>query len=90
MQQALKTCPDASFLLSAGDQINQSGAAKAEDKKTREMSMQDIFIHQYSEAFQSLPQLVTTIWLVQITQHILTTLIQRISRKYSSRKRFLF
>ena len=33
---ALKTCPDASFLLSAGDQINQSGAAKAEDKKTRE------------------------------------------------------
>lgn len=26
MQQALKTCPDASFLLSAGDQINQSGA----------------------------------------------------------------
>lgn len=36
MQQALKTCPDASFLLSAGDQINQSGAAKDDDKKTRE------------------------------------------------------
>lgn len=79
MQQALKTCPDASFLLSAGDQINQSGAAKDDDKRQERVSMQDIFIHQYSEASQSLPQLVTTIWLVQIIQHILTILIQRIS-----------
>ncbi len=79
MQQALKTCPDASFLLSASDQINQSGAAKDDDKKTRESEYADIFIHQYSEASQSLPQLVTTIWLVQIIQHILTILIQRIS-----------
>lgn len=79
MQQALKTCPDASFLLSAGDQINQSGAAKDDDKRQERVSMQDIFIHQYSEAFQSLQQSVTMIWQVRITQHILTTLIQRIS-----------
>lgn len=79
MQQALKTCPDASFLLSAGDQINQSGATKDDDKRQERASMQDIFIHQYSEAFQSLQQSVTTIWQVQITQHILTILIQRIS-----------
>lgn len=79
MQQALKTCPDASFLLSAGDQINQSGAAKDDDKRQERVSMQDIFIHQYSEAFQSLQQSVTMIWQVQITQRILTILIQRIS-----------
>lgn len=79
MQQALKTCPDASFLLSAGDQINQSGATKDDDKRRERASMQDIFIHQYSEVFQSLQQSVIMIWLVQIIQHILTILIQRIS-----------
>lgn len=52
MQQALKTCPDASFLLSAGDQINQSGAAKAEDKKTRESEYAGYL---YPSVFRSLP-----------------------------------
>lgn len=52
MQQALKTCPDASFLLSAGDQINQSGAAKDDDKKTRESEYAGYL---YPSVFRSLP-----------------------------------
>ena len=52
MQQALKTCPDASFLLSAGDQINQSGATKDNDKKTRESEYAGYL---YPSVFRSLP-----------------------------------
>ena len=52
MQQALKTCPDASFLLSAGDQINQSGATKDDDKKTRESEYAGYL---YPSVFRSLP-----------------------------------
>ena len=36
MTAAMEKSPNAAFLLSAGDQINQSGAAKIEDLKTRE------------------------------------------------------
>lgn len=52
MQQALKTCPDAAFLLSAGDQINQSGASKTEDKKTRESEYAGYL---YPSVFRSVP-----------------------------------
>ena len=52
MQQALKTCPNASFLLSAGDQINQSGATKTDDKKTRESEYAGYL---YPSVFRSLP-----------------------------------
>lgn len=52
MQQALKTCPNASFLLSAGDQINQSNATKADDKKTRESEYAGYL---YPSVFRSLP-----------------------------------
>ena len=52
MQQALKTCPNASFLLSAGDQINQSGATKDNDKKTRESEYAGYL---YPSVFRSLP-----------------------------------
>ena len=36
MQKAMEIDPDASFLLSAGDQINESNAGSEETKKTRE------------------------------------------------------
>lgn len=52
MQQALVTDPDASFLLSAGDQINQSGADKDDDKKTRESEYAGYL---YPSVFRSLP-----------------------------------
>ena len=52
MQQALKTCPDASFLLSAGDQINQSNAINENDKKTRESEYAGYL---YPSVFRSLP-----------------------------------
>lgn len=43
---------DASFLLSAGDQINQSGATKDNDKKTRESEYAGYL---YPSVFRSLP-----------------------------------
>ncbi|MDO5401806.1 MAG: metallophosphoesterase [Eubacteriales bacterium] len=52
MEQALDTCPDAAFLLSAGDQINQSGATSEEDKKTRESEYAGYL---YPSIFRSLP-----------------------------------
>ena len=52
MQQALKTCPNASFLLSAGDQINQSGATSTNDKKTRESEYAGYL---YPSVFRSIP-----------------------------------
>lgn len=52
MQQALKTCPDAAFLLSAGDQIDKSGATEIEDKKTRESEYAGYL---YPSVFRSLP-----------------------------------
>lgn len=52
MQQALKTDSDAVFLLSAGDQINQSGAAKDDDKKTRESEYAGYL---YPSVLRSLP-----------------------------------
>lgn len=52
MKQAMKTDEDAVFLLSAGDQINQSGASKSEDKKTRESEYAGYL---YSSVFRSLP-----------------------------------
>ena len=52
MQQALVTDPNASFLLSAGDQINQSSADKADDKKTRESEYAGYL---YPSVFRSLP-----------------------------------
>lgn len=52
MQQALKTDSDAAFLLSAGDQINQSGATKAQDLKTRESEYAGYL---YPSVFRSLP-----------------------------------
>ncbi|WP_455720182.1 metallophosphoesterase family protein [Agathobacter sp.] len=52
MQQALVTDPNASFLLSAGDQINQSSADKADDKKTRESEYAGYL---YPSVFRNLP-----------------------------------
>ncbi len=52
MQQALITDPDASFLLSAGDQINESNASKTETKKTRESEYAGYL---YPSVFRSLP-----------------------------------
>lgn len=52
MQQAVETDPDAAFLLSAGDQIDKSGATKADDKKTRESEYAGYL---YSDVFRSLP-----------------------------------
>lgn len=52
MQQALITDPDASFLLSAGDQINESNASKDETKKTRESEYAGYL---YPSVFRSLP-----------------------------------
>ena len=52
MEQALKTDPDAVFLLSAGDQIDKSGATKEDDKKTRESEYAGYL---YPSVFRSLP-----------------------------------
>lgn len=52
MQQAMKLSPNAAFLLSAGDQINQSGATKEEDKKTRESEYAGYL---YPDVFRTLP-----------------------------------
>lgn len=51
MQQALKTCPNAAFLLSAGDQIDKSGTS-VNNKKTRESEYAGYL---YPSVFRSLP-----------------------------------
>lgn len=57
MEQALETCPDAAFLLSAGDQIDKSGATSDDNKKTRESEYAGYL---YPSVFRSLP-IATTI-----------------------------
>ena len=52
MQQAVKTCPNASFLLSAGDQINESNSNTDEVRKTRESEYAGYL---YPSVFRSLP-----------------------------------
>ncbi|MDO5411034.1 MAG: metallophosphoesterase family protein [Lachnospiraceae bacterium] len=52
MESAVKTAPNAAFLLSAGDQIDKSGVSKVEDKKTRESEYAGYL---YPAAFRSLP-----------------------------------
>ena len=52
MQQALKTCPNASFLLSAGDQINESNSNTDEVRKTRESEYAGYL---YPSVFRNLP-----------------------------------
>lgn len=52
MTAAMVKSPNAAFLLSAGDQINQSGAAKIEDLKIRESEYAGYF---YPSVFRSLP-----------------------------------
>lgn len=52
MTQALQTAPDAAFLLSAGDQIDKSGASSENDKKTRESEYAGYL---YPSVFRSLP-----------------------------------
>lgn len=52
MTQALKTCPNAAFLLSAGDQIDTSSATKDDNKKSRESEYAGYL---YSCVFRSLP-----------------------------------
>lgn len=52
MTTAMQIDPDAAFLLSAGDQINQSGATSADDLKTRESEYAGYF---YPSVFRSLP-----------------------------------
>ncbi len=52
LQQAIETDPDAAFLLSAGDQINQSGATSDDDKKTRESEYAGYL---FSSVLRSLP-----------------------------------
>lgn len=52
MAQAMKTANNASFLISAGDQINDSSATKDEDLKTRESEYAGYL---YPETFRSLP-----------------------------------
>lgn len=52
MTQALKTCPNAAFLLSAGDQIDKSGATSDKNKKTRESEYAGYL---YPSVFRSLP-----------------------------------
>ena len=52
MQQAIKTCPDAAFLLSAGDQINESNSNTEEVRKTRESEYAGYL---YPSVFRSLP-----------------------------------
>lgn len=52
MSMAKQVCPDAVFLLSAGDQIDKSGASNADDLKTRESEYAGYL---YPEVFRSLP-----------------------------------
>lgn len=52
MQKAMEIDPDASFLLSAGDQINESNAGSEETKKTRESEYAGYL---YPSVFRSLP-----------------------------------
>lgn len=52
MSMAKQVCPDAAFLLSAGDQIDKSGASKSNDLKTRESEYAGYL---YPEVFRSLP-----------------------------------
>lgn len=52
MQQALKKDSDAAFLLSAGDQIDKSGATSSGNKKTRESEYAGYL---YPSVFRSLP-----------------------------------
>lgn len=52
MTQALQTAPDAAFLLSAGDQIDKSGASSEDDKKTRESEYAGYL---YPSVFRNLP-----------------------------------
>ena len=52
MSMAKQVCPDAAFLLSAGDQIDKSGATKANDLKARESEYAGYL---YPEVFRSLP-----------------------------------
>ena len=52
MQKAMEIDPDASFLLSAGDQINESNAGSGETKKTRESEYAGYL---YPSVFRSLP-----------------------------------
>ena len=52
MQQALKICPNASFLLSAGDQINESNSNTDEVRKTRESEYAGYL---YPSVFRNLP-----------------------------------
>ena len=52
MQQALITCPNAAFLLSAGDQINESNGSDEATKKTRESEYAGYL---YPSVFRSLP-----------------------------------
>ena len=52
MVQALTTAPNAAFLLSAGDQIDKSGATSSDDKKTRASEYAGYL---YPEVFRSLP-----------------------------------
>lgn len=52
MESAIEKAPDAAFLLSAGDQIDKSGAVKVEDIKTRESEYAGYL---YPEVFRSLP-----------------------------------
>lgn len=52
IESAMKVAPDAAFLLSAGDQIDKSGATKANDIKTRESEYAGYL---YPDAFRSLP-----------------------------------
>lgn len=52
MSMAKQVCPDAAFLLSAGDQIDKSGASKSNDLKARESEYAGYL---YPEVFRSLP-----------------------------------
>ena len=52
MQQALVTCPNAAFLLSAGDQINESNFNTEEVRKTRESEYAGYL---YPSVFRNLP-----------------------------------
>lgn len=52
MQKAFEIDPDAAFLLSAGDQIDKSGATSDNDKKTRESEYAGYL---YPSVFRSLP-----------------------------------
>lgn len=52
MSTAKQVCPDAAFLLSAGDQIDKSGASKSNDLKARESEYAGYL---YPEVFRSLP-----------------------------------